>query len=485
MRFTPPIRIFTLNQGTLRSSFFKLSDFANRHFILVFILFFLTTAFYGALRYVHKKFPGVTVEELVFFLCTSWQGADERLIRKFFQQVVFNPCVILVMAVFFRFMLKTYRKVYMFILFSFSVVSLCSYLIYVLVSQNFFYRSTSQFYEQHYIFPEKVNISFGKETKNLILIVVESLENTYSNKDFFGKSLIPDLEKINGIRFLCYQDGYATNFTQGSWIATFMGIPANYYASSYINAFGKAKFETKLKNIRSLGKILKQNGYNTIYMKGAAGNFSGTKTFIRNQGIENFIDKASIADAYPQFQTGEWGYEDQDLMRVLKDNIKRIDAQKPFAVFVETVDMHGANKVAGKLPNKFNNIYLNTIYHTNLVVADFVKWFEKRPEYKDTLIVIAGDHLRMGSDFQMPQSRQIYNLFINAPKPKRTDRMFSQIDMFPTLLEAMGAQVEGHALGLGVSVFSEKPTLLEQMGAVALKRELSKKNKLYEHLWED
>lgn len=34
--------------------------------------------------------------------------------------------------------------------------------------------------------------------------------------------------------------------------------------------------------------------------------------------------------------------------------------------------------------------------------------------------------------------------------------------MFPTLLEAMGVQVEGHRLGFGTSLFSDEKTLLER-----------------------
>ena len=118
-----------------------------------------------------------------------------------------------------------------------------------------------------------------------------------------------------------------------------------------------------------------------------------------------------------------------------------------------------------------------------LLLTPFQKWFEKRKEFKDTVMIIVGDHLRMGTDVKMPQGRQIYNLFINAPEVKTTNRMFTQIDMFPTVLEAMGANIEGHTLGLGVSVFSDKKTLIEEMGRKKLNTELQKKNKLYEKLW--
>ena len=408
----------------------------------------------------HRKFPGARIEETFFFLNTPWQGTDSKLVHKFIQQVIINPLIIVSFFLILRLLFKKFRKILTFFL---GTISFCILLIYVGVVGSTILSSflvpTSKFYEEHYVDPQKTKISFGKEKKNLIFIAVESLEKTFSNRTFFGQSLIPDIEALDGTRFLAYQDGFATSFTQGSWIATFCGIPSNYYTADFINTAGKHGFKDRLKNIDSLGKILKRNGYSTFYLKGSDGAFSGTRIFMENHGIDEFMDKEKISQLYPHYIQGPWGYEDADLMSILKDALPKSIKHQPFAIFVETVDMHVSNVVENPIPDKFSNPYLNAIYHTNLVVADFVKWFQNQPEYKDTVIIIVGDHTRMGNDFPMPSARSnryIYNLFINAPKVKNTRRIFSQIDMFPSTLEAMGAKIEGHSLGLGVSIFSNK-----------------------------
>lgn len=436
----------------------------------------------------YRKFPGVHLEEVLFFLNTPWQGVDTRMVKKFIQQVIMNPLIMLAICIILRLLKRNLRKFFTFILFitAFFISFFYIYLFCSTLLRAFFTHSElSLFYEEHYVDPQKAHITFGKAKKNLIFIGVESLEKTFSNKMFFGQSLIPDLENLEGTRFLAYTDGYATAFTQGSWIAVFTGLPSSYYSSALINVVGKQSFAMQLRNIYSLGKILKDNDYQTIFIQGTDGAFSGTRVFMQNQGIKEFIDKEVISAFYPEFEIGGWGwgYEDADIFKVLKDKINNMSHDKPYALFMATIDTHGFNKLECPMENKFNNPYLNAIYHTNQLVADFVKWFEKRAEYKDTVIIIVGDHLRHGTDFAMPQSRQIYNLFINAPKVKTTSRMFTQIDMFPTVLEAMGANVEGHALGLGISVFSDKKTLIEEMGRKKLNTELQKKNKLYEKLW--
>ena len=54
------------------------------------------------------------------------------------------------------------------------------------------------------------------------------------------------------------------------------------------------------------------------------------------------------------------------------------------------------------------------------------------------------------------------------------------MDLFPTMLSAMGFQIEGNRLGLGVNLFSQQPTLVEQLGRDALNAELQKTSKFYE-----
>ena len=53
------------------------------------------------------------------------------------------------------------------------------------------------------------------------------------------------------------------------------------------------------------------------------------------------------------------------------------------------------------------------------------------------------------------------------------------MDMFPTTLAAMGCSIEGERLGLGTNLFSDLPTLSEEMGVETLNRELSKRSDFY------
>ena len=53
--------------------------------------------------------------------------------------------------------------------------------------------------------------------------------------------------------------------------------------------------------------------------------------------------------------------------------------------------------------------------------------------------------------------------------------------MFPTTLAAMGVNVEGDRLGLGVNLFSGKETIAEKIGLNRLDKELRKQSHYYKY----
>lgn len=59
------------------------------------------------------------------------------------------------------------------------------------------------------------------------------------------------------------------------------------------------------------------------------------------------------------------------------------------------------------------------------------------------------------------------------------NRKYTTLDLYPTTLAALGVQIEGDKLGLGVNLYSGEQTLVEQYGKDYLDIELLKDSKLY------
>ena len=79
--------------------------------------------------------------------------------------------------------------------------------------------------------------------------------------------------------------------------------------------------------------------------------------------------------------------------------------------------------------------------------------------------------------------RTTYNTFINStvtPKQEK-NREFSTLDMYPTTLAALGVEIEGNRLGLGVNLFSEEKTLIEKYGFDYVNNEIQKKSFFYDN----
>lgn len=77
--------------------------------------------------------------------------------------------------------------------------------------------------------------------------------------------------------------------------------------------------------------------------------------------------------------------------------------------------------------------------------------------------------------------RTPYNCIINSAveTENNKNRKFSTMDMYPTILAAMGAKIDGERLGLGTNLFSDKQTLMEEIGFEALNKEVQKTSDFY------
>ena len=77
--------------------------------------------------------------------------------------------------------------------------------------------------------------------------------------------------------------------------------------------------------------------------------------------------------------------------------------------------------------------------------------------------------------------RMRYNVILNSVNTTNNNknRIFTAVDMYPTILSAMGIKLSNEQMGLGVNLFSNKPTLAEQYGFIKMSLECSRKSDFY------
>jgi phosphoglycerol transferase len=294
----------------------------------------------------------------------------------------------------------------------------------------------------NYVNPETINIE-QYNSKNLVLIYMESMEDTYKDFNLFGRNLLNSLYKTEGVSFKRYRQRGSTGWTIAGIFATQCGIPIT---TSFI----------KDSNI-CLSDILAKHGYYNVFMGGTSleftrkGDFFLKHKFHEVYGKEEWV-KMGVQDIY------DWGAYDEDIFKQAKIKLEELHKKGDlFNLTLLTGDTHAIN---GYLSNYCKDRGANSLEEivecSSDQVANFVKFIKDRGYLKDTNIVIIGDHLfPFDSKFNnVPKSkRSIFNRFISEELPIKNRKEIVHFDLFPTILDYIGLKVKGGKLGLGKTAF--------------------------------
>ncbi len=359
----------------------------------------------------------------------------------------------------------------------------------------------TELYNDEYRDPENVQIAFPEEKRNLIYIMLESMETSYLDKENGGAleyNLIPELEQLarENVNFSHnsgvggFREVSGASWTIGSMVAHTSGVPLKVPdgIDDWQNGYGKDGIF--LPGLKSLSGILSENGYNQALMVGSDADFGGRKTYYATHGVEDIYDlyTARKDGIVPPRYFVWWGMEDLYLFDYARQKLTELaQKEEPFAFTMLTVDTHHIGGYKCSLcGDAHEENYENVISCSSRQVAAFVQWLQQQDFYENTTVVITGDHCSMDRGYfsrnvEDSYTRHVYNCFLNpAVESEHTkNRQFCAVDMFPTTLAAMGCTIEGDRLGLGVNLFSHQPTLMERMGYQAFNAELAKKSDYY------
>ena len=269
-----------------------------------FILLFVLLSIFSTCCFISKNYATYSIQEILFFLITDNFDANSGYYFHYILNCLILPLLVSLLFVLLPYMGKIlfviYNKKerYIYCLFIFILVLSIdtSYILYQkAVDEKLINAETGDFYEKHFAEPNENLIKFPEKKNNLLIIVAESMEETFKNKKFYGggESLIYDLEKLenNEIVFSNYIDGYGTTPTEPSLIAMFTGLPINLIS---VNTINNKIIKNIFKNVYSLGKILADNGYNNVSLRGSNGNFSGTHQFLSEHGVKKNIGQFEL-----------------------------------------------------------------------------------------------------------------------------------------------------------------------------------------------
>ena len=476
--------------------------------ILTVILSLLAPLAFLSVQWIFRTWSHLSMDELIFHLQSPLEGTNTDMVKEYLIECLAPALVIFVVVILFMIFFRKKRWFYVF-----DGVLLIVFILIIGVSINTTVQkldvdgylesqgSYSEFIDTYYVDPANTMITFPEQKRNLIYIFLESMETTYAdteNGGAFEENVIPELtelaqenedfsgevEKLNG----AYASTGAT-WTMGAMFAHTSGLPLNVS----IDENNMDTQEHFFPGIITLGDILSEEGYSQTLLIGSDATFGGRRLYFTDHGNYDIIDYPYAIEngMIPQDHYVWWGYEDYYLFDFAKEKLEELSDQgNPFNLTMLTVDTHFED---GYLCNKCTDAYgadqySNVMACSSRQIGEFIQWIQQQDFYENTTVVLVGDHLTMDADYcediSEEYERKTYVSYINAPVENKTDitREYATLDLFPTTLAALGAEIDGNRLGLGTNLFSSDQTLTERFGIDQMDKELRKKSKMMEEL---
>ena len=491
--------------------------------ICLYLIWILFAILLVAEEYVLSSFSGITIDQLVFHMNTNLEGSNwstflPTLIQAgiYILIAVIGCTIVTFIQKYFIKKANRYRKFNLkakemikeyslhFITTLCGFIAICIVLVsladnYYLIDYLAARRIDTEIYDKYYIDTATVELTFPEKKKNLVYIYMESMEMSLADESHGGGksvNVIPELTDIalendcfngdtdilNGARSL-----YNSTWTIAGLVAQTSGLPLgiNHVLTNNINSISSF-----MPGATTLGDILEKEGYHNVFMLGSDAKFGNRDVYFKEHGnydIDDYYWARNNNKLPDKSYYVWWGYEDDKLFTYAKEELTSLaESDEPFALSLLTVDTHFVNGyLCDDCPDTFTSQYSNVLACSSKKVSELVEWIEAQPWGEDTVIVLNGDHLCMDSKYyeDMPEDyeRKTYTAIINSSKKEPdTTRLYSTMDLFPTTLSAMGVTIKGDRLGLGTDLYSDTPTLLEELGENYLNYELSLNSTFYD-----
>ncbi len=491
-------------------------------FVIFTLALFIDTALLGMFEWFRESY-GVTFREIIYTIKSPLAGANNEFLRTAAPYVapkLVMFVVIFAVAFFIFFRLGKYVSMNLRlagkngkesafdlvkIIEAFLVIAATVFSVLILHNINsrleigsFIrdYNARTELYDDYYVMPDEEKITCDKP-KNLIYIYMESMETTYASVADGGEqpeiNYIPNLTKLANDN-ISFSDedrlggiisAKNTDWTMAAIWATSTGAAFNFPIEGNSDFGNQEHFS---KNTVTLGDILEDKGYYQEFLCGSDARFGGRKAFFEQHGQYRVYDLFTAEDEgylTPEEEVN-WGIEDHLLYKIAQDELTRIAAQdQPFNFTMLTVDTHHFDGwICPLCGDDYPEQLANVTVCADKQIKGFIDWCSQQPWYDNTVIIIQGDHPRMDQSLvSYAKDRMVYNCFINTDYDpsslKMKNRVFDTMDMFPTVLAAIGYDIPDDRLGLGTNMFSGKETLCETLGSDYIDAEVQKYSQFY------
>src|SRR6185369_14833125 len=260
------------------------------------------------------------------------------------------------------------------------------------------YQFADDRFADAFVDPAKAQFKPGR-LKNLVLIYVESLEDTYGDARIWGRDLLTPLRDIGGASFADYRPAPGATWTIAGMVATQCGVPLR-VVSQYDVKQSSSNAPAFLPGATCLSDILHRYGYRNVFLGGAPLSFAGKGKFLKDHNYDAAYGREEwLKEGVQGNALGEWGLYDQELYAQARLKLAQLHASgQRFNLTLLTLDTHNPHGfLSPACRQRGVRSFEDIVECASGQAAEFVRFVEQSGYLQDTNVVVIGDHLAVSN----------------------------------------------------------------------------------------
>jgi phosphoglycerol transferase MdoB-like AlkP superfamily enzyme len=199
----------------------------------------------------------------------------------------------------------------------------------------------------------------------------------------------------------------------------------------------------RTENVETIARVLKRDGYNTLFLYGGRGVFDGMRSYAVRNGFDRFIEQKHFEK--PTFTT-IWGVCDEDLFNRSVTELRELSRQdKPFFATILSVSNHKPfTYPAGRIPEDPNKRRReHAVKYSDFALGEFFRAVKKEALWTNTIVVVVADHgARVYGSLSIPIKSYEIPWVVLGPaavkEPVKIGTLGGSLDVAPTILGLIG-----------------------------------------------
>ncbi|MDH5464363.1 MAG: sulfatase-like hydrolase/transferase [Thiovulaceae bacterium] len=271
---------------------------------------------------------------------------------------------------------------------------------------------------------------------NVVIVILESWSGDFTDNDPKYQGVTPYFHEMA-------KDGILFTKAYGSGTLSHEGVPAILSAWPAINNLYITNVPSKISKLPSIGKSLKDVGYETLFLYGGQLRYGNMTSYIYANKFDHIYEEKDFPSDTAR---STLGVHDEFAFSKFYKHIKPL--KEPFLASIFTASSHSpyAQPMEDKIHwGDYHKPFLNSVFYTDRSIKEFMTKMKQESFYNNTLFVFIADHSHITPrNYNRNQSQWHHtamllygNVIKKAFRGKKVKKIVSQHDLASTLLAQM------------------------------------------------